>query len=42
MLNRQCSPGFTLVEALVALALMLAGLASAGIVLGRSIPGYVT
>ena len=29
--------GFTLVEALVALALMLAGLASAGIVLGRSI-----
>lgn len=37
MLNRQCPPGFTLVEALVALALMLAGLASAGIVLGRSI-----
>jgi prepilin-type N-terminal cleavage/methylation domain-containing protein len=29
--------GFTLVEALVALALMLAGLAGAGIVLGRSI-----
>ena len=31
------SRGFTLVEALVALAIMLAGLASAGIVLGRSI-----
>ena len=30
-------PGFTLVEALVALSLMLAGLAGAGIVLGRSI-----
>jgi len=29
--------GFTLVEVLVALALMLAGLAGAGIVLGRSI-----
>ncbi len=29
--------GFTMVEALVALALMLAGLAGAGIVLGRSI-----
>lgn len=29
--------GFTLLEALVALALMLAGLAGAGIVLGRSI-----
>ena len=29
--------GFTLVEALVALSLMLAGLAGAGIVLGRSI-----
>jgi Tfp pilus assembly protein PilV len=32
---RSC--GFTLVEALVALTIMLAGLASAGIVLGRSI-----
>ena len=31
------SRGFTLVEALVALTIMLAGLASAGIVLGRSI-----
>lgn len=37
MLIEQRSRGFTLVEALVALALMLAGLASAGIVLGRSI-----
>ena len=33
----QRRPGFTLVEALVALSLMLAGLAGAGIVLGRSI-----
>jgi prepilin-type N-terminal cleavage/methylation domain-containing protein len=31
------SGGFTLIEVLVALALMLAGLAGAGIVLGRSI-----
>ena len=31
------SRGFTLLEALVALTIMLAGLASAGIVLGRSI-----
>ena len=37
MLSRRPSCGFTLVEALVALALMLAGLAGAGIVLGRSI-----
>jgi type II secretory pathway pseudopilin PulG len=37
MLKRRRTPGFTLVEALVALALMLTGLASAGIVLGRSI-----
>jgi type II secretory pathway pseudopilin PulG len=37
MLKRRQAPGFTLVEALVALALMLTGLASAGIVLGRSI-----
>jgi prepilin-type N-terminal cleavage/methylation domain-containing protein len=34
-LRDQC--GFTLVEALVALALMLAGIAGAGIVLGQSI-----
>ncbi len=37
MLNGRIPYGFTLVEALIALALMLAGLASAGIVLGRSI-----
>lgn len=37
MLTGLPSRGFTLVEALVALALMLAGLAGAGIVLGRSI-----
>ncbi len=37
MLRREVSPGFTLVEALVALALMLAGLAGAGIVLGQSV-----
>lgn len=37
MLTRHASRGFTLVEALVALVLMLMGLASAGIVLGRSI-----
>ncbi len=37
MLTEHRSRGFTLVEALVALALMLAGLAGAGIVLGRSI-----
>lgn len=37
MLTRGPARGFTLVEALVALALMLMGLAGAGIVLGRSI-----
>lgn len=37
MLNQKLLHGFTLVEALVALALMLAGLAGAGLVLGRSI-----
>jgi prepilin-type N-terminal cleavage/methylation domain-containing protein len=37
MLIRHPPRGFTLVEALVALALMLVGLAGAGIVLGRSI-----
>jgi len=37
MLTGRRSQGFTLVEALVALTIMLAGLASAGIVLGRSI-----
>lgn len=37
MLTRLPSRGFTLVEALVALVLMLVGLAGAGIVLGRSI-----
>ena len=37
MLIASQSHGFTLVEALIALTLMLAGLASAGIVLGRSI-----
>jgi Tfp pilus assembly protein PilV len=37
MLNRRRAPGFTLVEALVALVLMLVGLAGAGLVLGRSI-----
>ena len=37
MLNPSGSHGFTLVEALVALALMLAGLAGAGLALGRSI-----
>jgi Tfp pilus assembly protein PilV len=37
MLKPRASAGFTLVEALVALALMLAGLAGAGIVLGRSV-----
>ena len=37
MLTRFRSSGFTLVEALVALVLMLVGLAGAGIVLGRSI-----
>jgi Tfp pilus assembly protein PilV len=37
MLRTRVSAGFTLVEALVALALMLAGLAGAGIVLGRSV-----
>jgi Tfp pilus assembly protein PilV len=37
VLNRDYGRGFTLVEALVALSLMLACLAGAGIVLGRSI-----
>jgi prepilin-type N-terminal cleavage/methylation domain-containing protein len=37
VLTRLPSRGFTLVEALVALVLMLVGLAGAGIVLGRSI-----
>ena len=37
MLTFRLRGGFTLVEALVALSLMLAGLAGAGIVLGRSI-----
>ena len=37
MLNDRIPGGFTLVETLVALALMLAGLAGAGIVLGQSI-----
>ncbi|HWN05846.1 MAG TPA: prepilin-type N-terminal cleavage/methylation domain-containing protein [Steroidobacteraceae bacterium] len=37
MLTRLLVRGFTLVEALVALVLMLMGLAGAGIVLGRSI-----
>jgi Tfp pilus assembly protein PilV len=37
MLSRRHVRGFTLVEALVALALMLAGLAGAGLALGRSI-----
>ena len=37
MLSRRTARGFTLIEVLVALALMLAGLAGAGIVLGQSI-----
>ncbi len=37
MLNSRPVRGFTLVEALVALALMLAGLAGAGLALGRSL-----
>lgn len=37
MLTERRLHGFTLIEALVALALMLTGLAGAGIVLGRSI-----
>lgn len=37
MLTERNAGGFTLVETLVALALMLAGLAGAGIVLGQSI-----
>jgi prepilin-type N-terminal cleavage/methylation domain-containing protein len=37
MLNARSCRGFTLVEALVALSLMLACLAGAGIVLGRSV-----
>ena len=37
MLSQRNAAGFTLVEALVALALMLVGLAGAGLALGRSI-----
>lgn len=37
MLTRRRARGFTLIEALVAIALMLAGLAGAGLTLGRSI-----
>jgi prepilin-type N-terminal cleavage/methylation domain-containing protein len=37
MLMRRVPRGFTLIEALVALALMLGGLAGAGLVLGRSV-----
>ena len=37
MLNHGTAFGFTLIEALVALALLLAGIAGAGIVLGQSI-----
>ncbi len=37
MLSHRNAAGFTLVEALVALALMLVGLAGAGLTLGRSI-----
>ena len=37
MLKDRTERGFTLIETLVALALMLAGLAGAGIVLGQSI-----
>jgi len=37
MLNNPATRGFTLVEVLIALALMLAGLAGAGIVLGQSV-----
>jgi Tfp pilus assembly protein PilV len=37
MLSRRLAAGFTLVEALIALVLMLIGLAGAGLVLGRSI-----
>lgn len=37
MLSQRSAAGFTLIEVLVALALMLAGLAGAGIVLGQSI-----
>ncbi len=37
MLSLRSTAGFTLIEVLVALALMLAGLAGAGIVLGQSI-----
>jgi prepilin-type N-terminal cleavage/methylation domain-containing protein len=37
MLTRHGLRGFTMIEALVALALLLAGLAGAGIVLGRSV-----
>jgi prepilin-type N-terminal cleavage/methylation domain-containing protein len=37
MLRARIADGFTMIEVLVALALMLAGLAGAGIVLGQSI-----
>ena len=37
MLKARFAAGFTMIEVLVALALMLAGLAGAGIVLGQSI-----
>ena len=37
MLTRVAATGFTLIEVLVALVLLLAGLAGAGIVLGQSI-----
>ena len=37
MLKAHSTAGFTMIEVLVALALMLAGLAGAGIVLGQSI-----
>jgi Tfp pilus assembly protein PilV len=37
MLTRRTAAGFTLVEALVAFAILLTGLAGAGIVLGRSL-----
>jgi prepilin-type N-terminal cleavage/methylation domain-containing protein len=37
VLTRGVAPGFTLIEVLVAMALLLAGIAGAGIVLGQSI-----
>ena len=37
MLRRRRARGFTLIEAMVALALLLAGLAGAGLVLARSV-----